>query len=613
LNGGGLSFTSGPFFSAAAPFSYRSVEFADRDNDGDLDCFAERAQATGLSYMDVLDFNGVNFVLEQSDLTSGFQPEGVTAADLTGDGRADLIASFTLRSFSRRLSFVPATAGALAFGPEERIGESLGLGAIAAFDANGDGLTDLLVVAQGGRALETGAVAIKFGEDSDGDAARFRPAVAITPGGEEARRPIIGDFTGDGVMDFAVPDSPQTSLLLYAGNGDGTFTPSATGLPVVGAPSYAAAADLDGDGLDDLVYTTSAGSRALYAFGDPSGSWVDSGTVGGGFSQAMAPTAADIDQDGDLDLLFLLTDRIEVSIGDGQRGFGTRTTLTSATSSLSTTERVLAADIDVDGFVDLLVPGRELFLGLGGGAFSAGVPIQGGGVAGSSVVLVDVDQDGDLDLFDSGAFGSAAGVRWSENLSLGIFGAFAPFTTSAVLPLSQGIIADLDGDGDLDVVGGANQKALALRDGLLLHDVGAPYCGPAVPNSTGVPGQLTAYGTTDLSLARLELRCSELPTFAFGFFLASQTQGDVTGVPGSVGRLCLGGGIGRFVGPGQTRNSGLDGAFELELDVTAFPDPQLGLIPVQPGETWSFQAWHRDSAPSGTGASNFTSAAAVTF
>jgi hypothetical protein len=108
-------------------------------------------------------------------------------------------------------------------------------------------------------------------------------------------------------------------------------------------------------------------------------------------------------------------------------------------------------------------------------------------------------------------------------------------------------------------------------------------------------------------------RRAKLPPGAFGFFLASQAQADVIGVPGSQGRLGFGGSIGRFVGPGQVQSAAAAGMINLALYLAAFPNPALGLVAVQPGKTWSFQAWHRDSGPMGTATSNFTEAVSVGF
>ena len=136
------------------------------------------------------------------------------------------------------------------------------------------------------------------------------------------------------------------------------------------------------------------------------------------------------------------------------------------------------------------------------------------------------------------------------------------------------------------------------------------YCTPAVPNSTGQPGLLSATGSNPVLANDLTLFTSQLPPSSFGFFLASRTQGLVVGAGGGQGDLCLGGAIGRFVGPGQIMNSGATGSFALDVDLTRMPQPS-GNVAVQPGETWNFQAWHRDANPTVT--SNFTDALSVMF
>ena len=85
----------------------------------------------------------------------------------------------------------------------------------------------------------------------------------------------------------------------------------------------------------------------------------------------------------------------------------------------------------------------------------------------------------------------------------------------------------------------------------------------------------------------------------------------VAGPGGSQGTLCLGGAIGRYVGPGQIVNSGSTGEITLAIDLTQTPQP-TGLVSVQPGETWNFQAWYRD-AIGGSATSNFTDGLSITF
>ena len=136
------------------------------------------------------------------------------------------------------------------------------------------------------------------------------------------------------------------------------------------------------------------------------------------------------------------------------------------------------------------------------------------------------------------------------------------------------------------------------------------YCTPAIPNSTGQAGVLTAIGSNAVQANNVTLIASSLSLHSFGFFLTSRDQGSIYPVGNSQGRLCLGGLIGRYVGAGQIKNSGATGSFSLALDLTAMAHP-FNPVVAQPGQTWHFQAWHRDANPGLT--SNFTDAVSVTF
>jgi len=142
-------------------------------------------------------------------------------------------------------------------------------------------------------------------------------------------------------------------------------------------------------------------------------------------------------------------------------------------------------------------------------------------------------------------------------------------------------------------------------------DFGQVYCAPAVANSTGSPGTIRASGSPLVAQNNLRLFAESLPLNAFGFFLTSRTQGFVAMPGGSRGNLCLGGAIGRYVGPGQIKNTGATGAIDLQLNLTQTPTP-TGFVTVLANDTWNFQAWHRD-AVGGAATSNFTSAISILF
>jgi hypothetical protein len=141
--------------------------------------------------------------------------------------------------------------------------------------------------------------------------------------------------------------------------------------------------------------------------------------------------------------------------------------------------------------------------------------------------------------------------------------------------------------------------------------IGTNYCGPGVPNSTGASGVMSASGSNSVASNDLVLEAGSLPNNAFGYFVTSTTQGMVPQPGGSLGVLCLGGSIGRYVGAGQIQNTGMTGAFSLAVDLTQHPTP-MGIVSVAAGETWNFQGWHRDSV-GGVAVSNFTDAYEITF
>jgi hypothetical protein len=141
--------------------------------------------------------------------------------------------------------------------------------------------------------------------------------------------------------------------------------------------------------------------------------------------------------------------------------------------------------------------------------------------------------------------------------------------------------------------------------------IGDNYCSANV-NSVGSFGFTEASGTSYVSRNELFLHAGQLPLNATLFFITSATQGFVANPSGSAGNLCLGSAIGRYVGPGQIQNTGSSGTASLLLNLTQHPTA-TGLVSVTAGQTWNFQAWHRDTTAGGGTTSNFTNATSVLF
>jgi len=170
----------------------------------------------------------------------------------------------------------------------------------------------------------------------------------------------------------------------------------------------------------------------------------------------------------------------------------------------------------------------------------------------------------------------------------------------------------IDMDGDAVILGalsfpfmGYNNVGAAFAFELPFGD--AACVGAA--NSTGGPGEIEVTGDRRIGIGRLFLTARELPAGSACLFLASPTAGFVANPAGSQGNLCLQGSIARFVSlAGQASATGI---FEAQLDMAAIPTPQAGPIALQPGDTYTFQAWYRDANPGPV--SNFTAARTVEF
>ncbi len=192
-----------------------------------------------------------------------------------------------------------------------------------------------------------------------------------------------------------------------------------------------------------------------------------------------------------------------------------------------------------------------------------------------------------------------AGTRPLSSLTSSTSSALAYDVNGNALSLTQVVKSGVAPNQDL---------ALRLIKTMRGGDVGTSFCGPAVPNSTGVPAELRVLGLDDVTENNVALVATDLPGGTATLLLASQAASSVPGAGGGQGTLCLGGSIGRYVGPGQVRRASANGDASLQVDLDAVPQP-TGLAQATAGQTWRFQAWYRDANPGTT--SNMTNGVAV--
>ena len=266
----------------------------------------------------------------------------------------------------------------------------------------------------------------------------------------------VADFDEDGNVDAVVSDLINSQFSYLRGNGDGTFSLEPRLIPGWGGGNpQIHAVDVDKDDHVDLVAPDFFGSRLLVAWGtgidDPIDSFEGITSVEvTGFP--LSVDVEDLDGDGNLDLCCGFNSGsgggVATVLATGNRTFGAEqrvvgglvgshwsvqavdldggspeiVTVSEADGFLgiyplqagipqdpglipvtNSSRQLDVGDLDLDGILDLVVrdPGDgdfQIFQGLGGLGFQAVLEIDGP-AAFPAVQLVDLDEDGLLDIF----------------------------------------------------------------------------------------------------------------------------------------------------------------------------------------------------------------------
>jgi len=232
--------------------------------------------------------------------------------------------------------------------------------------------------------------------------------------------------------------SPKTDSL--------TFTRYTVDSNAIG-PAYAAVADIDGDGKLDIVVSqlgerrgasVPKGQVTVYKReGTSLGAWKRSDIVGvsGGVKFPGQPTLADIDADGDLDMLlpsgFLVCAAIPLGAPCGGLGWYEHTSSgwqrhdVVPIGSADFYHHAVLTDVDHDGLADLVTAGEragnraaatmQWFRGTKTRDRFDTTPQTIGSGGGSFPRVIDVDEDGDLDVVSAQFFVGPSFV-WFERL-----------------------------------------------------------------------------------------------------------------------------------------------------------------------------------------------------
>lgn len=469
---------------AANPFngvdvgSYSAFAFGDLDGDGDIDALLGASsgllryfQNTGTVLAPVfVEQTGAANPLNGVDVGGRSRP---AFADLDGDGSLDLLVG-TIDTFD---SYFQNTGTAIAPAFVERTGAAdpfQGLmvtnsTAPAFADLDGDGDLDALIGRRDGK--------LDYLENTSHHAepafsqitGTSSPLNGINTNGYGA--PAIGDVDGDG--DFDIFYGNRDGEFRYLKNTGTRIAPAFTAQtgannPFDGVlvPTYANIflVDIDGDGdLDSFLSNDSPNLFYVQNTGTP---LAPAGTqvIGSGnpfdgvnFGRYAYPTFGDLDSDGDLDAI--------IGRDNGKFLFFENT-----------------GEVRNPQFVQHTGAANPM------DAFDVGDE--------STPVLFDMDGDGDLDVVSCGAYG---GLRYYENTGGALSPTFeqrngAASPVNGINPGHYGriAVADMDGDGDPDFVGGNSGNAFRYYIGT--HD-----CVPPVASCQAITVDLDVTGNATIT------------------------------------------------------------------------------------------------------------------
>jgi large repetitive protein len=352
---------------------------------GRLDLAVAGSGADGQGALEIVLNAGEGIVQAKSQVAlGGFTPTLAAAADLNGDGVADLV----LAGSGGRVEWLPIDGDGSAGIPVTIRVDGLSPTAISSGDFTGDGRIGLAIAGIGGPAQAVVTQVLMFVGSALG-----APQLASTTtvnGFDPSANPsllLTGNFGGDGRVSLAV--AGQSSVEVVLNEGGGRFAP--VGPIDLGAsnPVAMAAGDFNEDGHIDLAVAgtaPSAASRIAIFEGHGDGTFVSARPINLGAFTPTALASGDFTGAGHADLAVAGFDPttghalVEILAGAGDGTFQAATTIDlGVTNPVSMT----TGDFGGDGGADLAIaeisPGTgeslvEVLVNQGDGAFLPGLP-----------------------------------------------------------------------------------------------------------------------------------------------------------------------------------------------------------------------------------------------
>jgi len=254
------------------------------------------------------------------------------------------------------------------------------------------------------------------------------------------------DLNKDGKLDFVSVNYTPSTISIFIGNGDGTFT--FQHWPSFSKVTRIDVGDFTGDGNPDLViWPASAGDlRVIAAYGTVA---IESKTINTWIPGYVSTIAVmDANDDGKSDLLVFREDTLSTFLNTGAGKFSS----SAEVHNIGNARSARIVDVDGDGIRDVVAgtvgtADITVHLGKGNGVFGDakrfGFPIYAW-----DIQLADFDGDGKLDV--AARSGLPTGVAILHGFGDGTFAAPVQFPITPTP--SHLATADFDGDGRPDLI-----------------------------------------------------------------------------------------------------------------------------------------------------------------
>ena len=268
------------------------------------------------------------------------------------------------------------------------------------------------------------------------------------------------DLNGDGVLDLMGASETDNTLAFFINDGNGNFTQTIIANDFTGA-KFIDAADFGNDGDIDFVAT---GTSELAWFENKGGGTFEKHSVATGLNDPRQVRLYDLGSlldlgtpDGDIDLGILIggENAVAIYLNDGSNAFSRYNII-----SINSPRYLHGGDFNSDNSADILVSSyngdgsdnKNNIIWYKEGGFGL---MQGGVVATDfhgayGVEGADVDSDGDYDVIGAAFIDNE--VAWFENVN-GDGATFTKHTIDSNLPGASYVHwLDIDNDGDKDII-----------------------------------------------------------------------------------------------------------------------------------------------------------------